>query len=332
MMGQKPRGDESKEHRGFAFVTMSSIEKRNEAIESGTIRGKAKETSKKKHTMYISFISRSRDDDDERNINNGSNVCFLWSKFRCPYGEDCKFQHEGDGGCIEKKDEEKDVDKKNKKKCFTFRTKGKCKLGDECPYSHDFKPKVNCCVVLKKEKKDKDCISWKTKGKCRTGDRCPYRHDEAVREACLAKKQKQAKKRGRNENRQPLSVRVFGLNYDTKEEDVREYFADCGAIKEITFPTYEDSGRSKGYCGVLFTSPKTTEKACELDGQELHGRWLSVQPGKMYQRQWEEREMQRTKTVVEGEGRVQEQDNIQSEVGEFGQKVKRRKKHGFGDD
>jgi RNA recognition motif-containing protein len=87
------------------------------------------------------------------------------------------------------------------------------------------------------------------------------------------------------------------------------------------FPVFEDSGRSKGYCGVLFTSPKATEKACELDGQELHGRWLSVQPGKMYLKQWAEREKTRL-----------EETQAEPEVGEFGQKVKKRKRHGFKDD
>jgi RNA recognition motif-containing protein len=183
--------------------------------------------------------------------------------------------------------------------------------------------------VPKKDSKEKDCIGWKTKGKCRKRDKCPYRHDDAVREAFIAKKQKKVdKKRDREEKvSQPLSVRVFGLNYDTTEDDVREYFKDCGIIKEIMFPTYEDSGRSKGYCGVLFVSPKATQKACELDGQELHGRWLSVQPGKMYLKQWEQREQDRKEGKV-GQDEVEEDDK----VGEFGQKVKKRKKHGFKDE
>ena len=87
------------------------------------------------------------------------------------------------------------------------------------------------------------------------------------------------------------------------------------------FPTYEDSGRSKGYCGVLFTSPKATEKATEMDGSSLHGRWLSIQAGKMYLKQWEEREQERTREMKEEEVKF----------GEFGQKVKKRKMHGFND-
>jgi len=76
------------------------------------------------------------------------NVCYLWSKKRCPYGDDCKFVHKGECGCrivtpaASKKNGESNNDgadgtAKKKGKCFSFRSKGKCKLGDDCTYSHD---------------------------------------------------------------------------------------------------------------------------------------------------------------------------------------------------
>jgi len=334
----------SKEHLGFAFVTLSSLEKKEEALKKETIKCKAKSTSKRKYTLYIRPVVSS-DQDENGEMADGAydalNTCFLWNKFRCPYGDECKFQHIGEGGCVEKKDKaDQTVDKRSKQKCFVYKMTGKCKKGETCPYRHDFEPR--CKIVpsddaathQKKETKDKDCFNWKTKGKCRKGDKCPYKHCELVREAFLAKKNKAAgtkrsrdESNGKSSNPQPLSVRVFGLNYDTKEEDVRKYFAHCGTIKEITFPIYEDSGRSKGYCGVLFTSPKATAKACEMDGLELNGRWLSVQSGKMYLRQWEEREKNNSKPV-----KSKESSKYEEQVGEYGQKVKKRKKHGFKED
>ena len=284
--------EETKSHRGFAFVVMSTTTICKRALEKGTVRGSQKMNSKKKHTMYIRSVVRENDingvcDD----IQKQKDICYLWANFRCPYGPNCKFRHDGEGGLLEKNR----VEKKKKTK-----------------------------VIVIKEAKDKDCINWKTKGKCRKGEKCPYKHDEAVREAFLKKKEKKSsekedskKKRQRRANPQPLSVRVFGLNYETTENDVREYFKHCGPIREITFPVFGDSGRSKGYCGVLFTSPKATEKACLLNGEQLHGRWLSVQAGKMYLKQWAERERIRT---------------VEADIGEFGQKVKRRKKHGFKDE
>jgi RNA recognition motif-containing protein len=171
---------------------------------------------------------------------------------------------------------------------------------------------------------EKDCIDWKTKGKCRKRDTtCPYRHDETVRDKVLAKRQRQqqpqetndqkkrpmnmttttgnndsnepTKKKKNNKMKQPLSVRVFGLNYDTTIDDVRTFFTDCGTIQTITFPTFDDSGRSKGYCEVLFTSPKAVDAALLLHEIELHGRWLSIQAGKMLERQWQEQQLQQQK-------------------------------------
>jgi len=340
--------EEEGEHRGFGFVTMTSISKRDEAIEKGSIRGSLKETSKKKHTLYIRSVVRpDHEDGKETNIDGGGvdDVCYLWSKSRCPYGDTCKFKHVGEGGCVTV-DKNTEGRRKKKQKCFKFQSKGGCTLGDKCPYSHDADvitpggSKKDDVSRIVQEKKDKDCINWKTKGKCRKMDKCPYRHDDAVRDARLAKKRDRTDKttvtpssKKRKANPQPLSIRVFGLNYDTKVSDIREYFAHCGFISEVTFPVYEDSGRSKGYCGILFTSPKATEKACELDGKELLGRWLSVQPGKMYLKQWAEREQLRLEGRKNDEpGNEGDEDGntaaVQN-VGEFGQKVKTRKKHGF---
>jgi len=328
----KDDAKKTNDHRGFAFVTMTSVAKKIEAVDKDTIRGTIREASKRKYTLYIRPLIRADlevDGNDHKEQENADiNICYLWSKFRCPYGDDCKFKHDGKGGCItiEKKE-------KKKQKCFLFRTKGTCPLGDSCPYSHDIKVVSLKCVLVVKDKKDKDCINWKTKGKCRKRDKCPYRHDESVRETCLLKKrarieEKSSLSKKQKKDPQPLSVRVFGLNYDTKVNDVQEYFKHCGLIKDITFPTFEDSGRSKGYCGILFTSPKATDKACELNGQELHGRWLSVQPGKMYLKQWEDMEKSRHKSQNNEENN-DDGDGQPSNLGEFGQKVKKRKKHGF---
>ncbi|KAL3786947.1 hypothetical protein ACHAWO_013786 [Cyclotella atomus] len=338
--------DEKKEHRGFGFVTFSSKSTCKMAIECGTVRGSAKENSKRKHTLYIQQVVRDEHDSESNAV--GKDVCFLWKKYRCPYGDECKFFHEGPGGCANDA-----VEKQKVQKCFSFKKRGKCKLGDECPYSHDVGGGKNENVDLtsaageetkkpSNDKSAKDCINWKTKGKCRKGDKCPYGHDESLRLKAVAKKGKSkdasdnlSKTKRKLQERadkvkQSLSIRVFGLNYSTTREDVHEFFAHCGKIVEITFPTYEDSGRSKGYCGILFTSPKAVRKAVEeMDGSELHGRWLSVQEGKMYLRKWEEDERARrggnTGEVESGDGMTKEAPLI----GEYGQKVKKRKKHGF---
>jgi len=310
----------TKEHRGFGFVVLTTQEAYQQAIDLESIRGGRKRSSSKKHTMYIRpYVAQNQEQEQDRQI------CYLWAKYRCPYGEDCKFIHQGDGGCVSSGAADKEQQKK-RQKCFAFK-KGKCKRGDDCPFSHDFVPSSKDVetddVAAAKEKvndkkkktldtkdrpnSEKDCINWKTKGKCRKGDKCPYKHDEALRKAALLKKKRRRgddetndddttavdSKKSKRHNKQPLWVRVFGLNYETTQQDVRMFFESCGPIVEVEFPRFEDSGRSKGYCGVLFQSPKAVAKALELDGEELMGRWLGVQAGKMLLDQWEEREKEK---------------------------------------
>jgi RNA recognition motif-containing protein len=306
-----------KEHRGFGFMTFTSATYCEKALGLKTIKGGKKPTSKRLHTMHIRpYIQTTDKDDDNTKATTGGtdhNICYLWSLHRCPYGEKCKFEHVGDGGCIPEKDDGPDLlGKKKKGKCFAYKKNGKCPKGDDCPFSHDFAPKSNAIKQQERlnetssskngiidDKSQKDCINWKTKGKCRKGEKCPFRHDPELQSSALEKleNKKKRKKNGVSEGiddgtapkkqKQPLAIRVFGLNYDTTEEDVREFFKDCGIVNKIEFPTFEDSLRSKGYCGVWFASPKAVTKALQLDGQELHGRWLRIQSGKMLLREWE---------------------------------------------
>jgi len=344
--GSSNAADSSRDHRGFGFVTFFSASVRDEAIKAGTVRGGAKENSKRKQTIYIRPLDRSSEDDE-----GNKNICHLWSMKRCPYGDDCKFRHVGEGGCIEATAKDAPLSKAErdkKKKCFSFKKKGECAKGDACPFSHDVNPAkqdVDGEAKQVKPASEKDCINWKKKGKCRklnSKGGCPYRHDEKVRAAALAKKADRSADNKRkigdggqrdDKVKQPLCVRVFGMCYDTKEEDIRSLFKECGPIVEITFPTFEDSGRSKGYCGVLFQSPKAVEKALLYHETELHGRWLSVQAGKMMLKQWEAREQKsRDEKGADSDVKSKEMsEDALPEVGEFGQKVKKRKKHGHKD-
>jgi len=342
---------QQQQHRGFGFVTFTTQEQYQTAIDSGTVRGSTSAKSHRKYTLYIRPVTRS-DDSSNNNYYSGTianddnattsvpkederNICFLWTKHRCPYGSNCKFIHVGEGGCSTTTSNGDDV--------VTTVTKTKKKKRNK---DDDNK------TTTTKEEKDKsqiDCINYKNKGKCRKGDKCPYRHDAYSLRNNKKKQQLLSKQLGEDgetsntkeetmttmKKRQSLSIRVFGLNYTTTEQDLHDYFTHCGKIMEITFPTYDDSGRSKGYCGVLFTSPKAVEKAVALDGSELHGRWLRIQEGKMYLKKWEEAENIRS-SRKEGNERLGNTDDVNSggdcEKGEYGQKVKRRKKHGFKDE
>jgi hypothetical protein len=326
----------TRKHRGFGFVRVDTAERAQQAFALKTLRGGKNASSKRMHVLYLRpVVPKTDKDSEEQTEGSGEQICYLWEANRCPYGDACKFTHQGEGGCTEV-GKTAGAPGTGKKKCFAFK-KGKCKAGDDCPFSHDFvvantkqasESTSTTSIIIPKN--EKVCINWKTKGKCRKGDKCPYRHDEAVREAGKAKR---AAKKGTTTTklngdqdataskvRQPLWVRAFGLNYDSTQEDIRTYFQDCGPIMEVNFPTFEDSGRSKGYCGVRFQSPNAVEKAIDLNGKELHGRWLSVQAGKMYLRQWEEQ------VQAQEQAQTKSRKAPDGQAGELGQKdVKRRK-------
>jgi RNA recognition motif-containing protein len=292
----------SKEHRGFGFVSFTSQQAMEAALKLGTVKGGRKRTSTKLYTMHLrAYEDKLAIENCGENASQNTSlhdVCYLWSLHRCPYGDECKFRHVGPGGCVNDHTDvnSREQHRKKKGKCFAFK-KGKCDKGDDCPFSHDF-------VLSTVDKKDtesksaskfeKDCINWKTKGKCRKGDKCEYRHEPELQQRALEKKKRKRQDddnehdKKQKKEKQPLAVRVFGMPYACTEDDVRDLFKECGVIHKIAFPTFEDSGRSKGFCGVWFVSPKAAEKALELDGTQMHDRWIRIQRGKtMDVKEWE---------------------------------------------
>ncbi|KAL9607777.1 MAG: hypothetical protein Q9167_007334 [Letrouitia subvulpina] len=61
----------------------------------------------------------------------------------------------------------------------------------------------------------------------------------------------------------PPSKRIFigNLTFDTTAEDLRDHFAQCGAIADVHVATFEDSGKCKGYAWVGFEDLSAAEAA-----------------------------------------------------------------------
>ena len=72
------------------------------------------------------------------------------------------------------------------------------------------------------------------------------------------------------------SVFVKGLPYDANDESIRELFSKCGAIVELDAPTFEDSGRCRGFAKLTFSSVDEAKAAIALHNVKVGGRNIGV--------------------------------------------------------
>jgi nucleolin len=73
-------------------------------------------------------------------------------------------------------------------------------------------------------------------------------------------------------------VFVKGIPFTAGEDDVKQFFAECGEIELVDMPKFEDSGRSKGIARIRFTSPAGAKEAMGYNGADFGGRSVSVEP------------------------------------------------------
>jgi len=80
-----------------------------------------------------------------------------------------------------------------------------------------------------------------------------------------------------------MGVKLFigGVSYDASEDDLREIFSAHGELKEVHIATDKETGRSKGFAFITFSSKKEGIAAIkELNGSEIHSRKITVQESK----------------------------------------------------
>ncbi|CAI0560364.1 unnamed protein product [Linum tenue] len=72
-------------------------------------------------------------------------------------------------------------------------------------------------------------------------------------------------------------VFVGGISYNTDENSLREAFSKYGSVIEAKVIMDRESGRSRGFAFVTYTSSEEASSAIQaLDGQDLHGRRIRV--------------------------------------------------------
>ncbi|KAB2609458.1 glycine-rich RNA-binding protein 4 [Pyrus ussuriensis x Pyrus communis] len=70
---------------------------------------------------------------------------------------------------------------------------------------------------------------------------------------------------------------IGGVSYQTDDQSLREAFQKYGEVVDARIIMDRESGRSRGFGFVTFTSNEEAASALEaLDGQELHGRRVRV--------------------------------------------------------
>ena len=76
-----------------------------------------------------------------------------------------------------------------------------------------------------------------------------------------------------------MAIKLFvgGLSWDTKEDSLRNFFAQAGNVVSATVITDKFSGRSKGFGFVEMSSDSEAQEAIKkLNGQSLDGRNITV--------------------------------------------------------
>lgn len=75
-------------------------------------------------------------------------------------------------------------------------------------------------------------------------------------------------------------VYVGGIPYYSSEDDIRSYFEGCGTITEIDCMTFPESGKFRGIAIVGFKTEAAAKRALALDGSDMGGLFLKIQPYK----------------------------------------------------
>lgn len=72
-------------------------------------------------------------------------------------------------------------------------------------------------------------------------------------------------------------LHIGGLSWDTGEASLRQAFEPCGNVREVKVITDRETGRSRGFGFVTFSTGEEAQEAIRrMDGAELDGRSVKV--------------------------------------------------------
>tara|TARA_B100000427_G_scaffold208148_1_gene173311 strand:+ start:1862 stop:3133 length:1272 start_codon:yes stop_codon:yes gene_type:complete len=92
--------------------------------------------------------------------------------------------------------------------------------------------------------------------------------------------ERQVLKAARSKMLESSGVKLFvgSISWDANEDDLRKLFSTYGELKDVHIAKDRETGKSRGFAFINFSSLKDGKKAVkELDGTDFHGRKISVQ-------------------------------------------------------
>ena len=77
-------------------------------------------------------------------------------------------------------------------------------------------------------------------------------------------------------------MKIYAGNLDFKitEDDLKEYFSECGEVQDVKLIKDFQTGRSKGFAFITFGSTDAFQVALEKNGTDLEGRPLKISEAK----------------------------------------------------
>jgi RNA recognition motif-containing protein len=75
-------------------------------------------------------------------------------------------------------------------------------------------------------------------------------------------------------------IYVGNLSYETTEDQLRDFFTQYGSIEEIKLISDFQTGRSKGFGFITYTTDEAGENALTANGMEIDDRKLKVNTAK----------------------------------------------------
>lgn len=74
-----------------------------------------------------------------------------------------------------------------------------------------------------------------------------------------------------------MNIYVGNISYDSQDDDLRDAFAEFGAVESARVITDRETGRSRGFAFVEMPNKEEAEAAIAgLNGKEIQGRTVTV--------------------------------------------------------